>query len=219
MAPLKAIRGGRGIQRGLTLLKTCAGSARPRGPTITSEETLWAFGCCHPNPAGGGEKTDTQSGRPAGQRYRSPTGWRAEQAGAVKKRGRWDAAAETGERHANPGWQSSPQALNNDRAIADDDQIAVTADQKLQPMGSIRLAFGDRAGLDRGQVRHQHHGGGANAKTNRQGAGLRDENGKDRTETDSHHELEHGGCAHPVIRSQRAPLMPQRYQRHAVTEQ
>src|SRR2546428_13043486 len=117
MAPLKAIRGGRGIQRGLTLLKTCAGSARPRGPTITSEETLWAFGCCHPNPAGGGEKTDTQTGGPAGQRYRSPTGWRAEQAGAVKKRGRWDPAAEKGERDPTPRGQASPPALRADRAL------------------------------------------------------------------------------------------------------
>src|SRR3989454_11512813 len=218
MATLKAIRGGRGIQRGLTLLKTCAGSARPRGPTITSEEVVWAFDCCHPNPAGGGEKTDTQSDRPAGQRYCSPTGWCAEQAGAVKKRGRWDAAAETGERDPNPRWQSSLQALRRDRAIADDDQIAVTADQKLQPMGSIRSPFGDRAGLDRAQVRHQHHGGGANAKTNRQGAGLPHEHGHDRTETDRHHDLEESRSANPVIRSQLAPPPLRRYQTTGVTE-
>src|SRR5256885_15243320 len=96
MAPLKAIRGGRGIQRGLTLLKTCAGSARPRGPTITSEETLWAFGCCHPNPAGGGEKTDTQSGRAAGQRYRSPNGRPTREDPDVKKPSRLEAFTITG---------------------------------------------------------------------------------------------------------------------------
>ena len=86
----------------------------------------------------------------------------------MKKRGRWDAAAETGERYPNPGWQSSLQALRRDRAIADNNQIAVTADQKLQPMRPSRAALRDRAGLDHAQVGHQHHGCGTDAKTNRE---------------------------------------------------
>ena len=98
-------------------------------------------------------------------------------------------AAESGVGCPDSGGQLADLAQSDGGSVVYD-QVAITADPELQSVRPSRAALRDRAGLDHVQVGHQHHGCGANAKTNRQGAGLLDEHGHDRPETDCHHDLE-----------------------------